>query len=62
MDYLNKAKNLVKDHVVLAGAAVAVAAIAAGYYIFIKPKKYCKNCNAWISSMEENCPYCKKKN
>ena len=61
MEYINKAKTLVKDHAVIVGGAVAVAGIVAVYYLFARQKKYCKNCNAWISDMEPKCPYCNEK-
>jgi len=57
MEYVEKIKMFVKDHTLMVAAAGAVAVIAVAY-VFVRSKKYCPRCKAWVSQLDETCPYC----
>ena len=61
MEHINKAKTFIRDHAILVGGAAVAATAVVVYYLFVRQKKYCPNCNAWVSQMDPSCPYCNEK-
>ena len=57
-EFIGKAKTFVKDNALAVGAVVAVAAIGAAYFVFVRPKKTCPTCQGWNMTIDEKCRYC----